>query len=82
MQINVCEWLERTARNYPDKTALCDENENLTYRQYHDLAVGLAHHICDKGIGTKKPIAVIWKRVLKRWYHLWVLPLAETSIPQ
>ncbi len=65
MQVNVLEWLEKTSHLYPEKAALCDENEKLTYRQYHDLAVGLADIICTKNAGRKKPVVVYLEKSVK-----------------
>ena len=42
MQANVLEWLEGTAARLPDRTALWDETEQMTYREYREGSVKIA----------------------------------------
>lgn len=65
MQFSVLEWLEHSAENMPEKTALLDEQERVTYKQYHDKSVGLAEAIIETGYGTKKPIIVYIPKSVK-----------------
>ena len=58
MYASVVEWLEHTAENKPNNIALVDEHESLTYKQYHDKAVGIAAEIISRGYGPKKPVVV------------------------
>ncbi len=65
MHASVLEWLEETAVYYGDKTAVCDEYEQYTYKQYHDKAVGIAEAILATGMGSKKPIVVYLNKSIK-----------------
>ena len=65
MQSNVLEWLEYTAKYMPEKTALVDEQERLTFRDYHDKSVGIAEEILKRGYGPKKPIVVYIEKSVK-----------------
>lgn len=65
MNANVVEWLSNTAMNMPDKLALWDDGEQLTYKQYYDKSIGIAHEIISTGIGAKKPIAVYMKKSIR-----------------
>lgn len=65
MQTNVLEWLEQTAAILPEKIALCDAMEQLTYRQYHDKSVGIARSILDCGLAGKEPVVVYLEKSAK-----------------
>lgn len=65
MQSNVLEWLEYTAKYMPEKTALMDEQELLTFREYHDKSVGIAEEILRRGYGPKKPVVVYIEKSAK-----------------
>lgn len=65
MRASVLEWLEEAAVKYADKTAICDEWESYTYKQYHDIAVGIADAVLAAGMGYKKPIVVYMKKSIK-----------------
>lgn len=65
MRASVLEWLEEAAVNYADKMAICDEWESYTYKQYHDIAVGIADAVLAAGMGYKKPIVVYMKKSIK-----------------
>lgn len=65
MRASVLEWLEEASVDYADKTAVCDEQESYTYKQYHDKAVGIADAILAVGLGNKKPIVVYMKKSIK-----------------
>lgn len=58
MYASVVEWLEKTSAEKPNNIALVDENEQLTYKQYHDKAIGIADAIINMGYGSKKPVVV------------------------
>lgn len=62
MQSNVVEWLERSADAMPEKLAVCDQQEQLTFKQYHDKSIGIADAILETGYGTKKPIVVYMEK--------------------
>lgn len=65
MHASVLEWLEESAVNYADKTALVDEWERYTYKEYHDKAVGIADAIIATGLGNKKPVVVYLNKSVK-----------------
>ena len=65
MHASVLEWLEESAVNYADKTALVDEWERYTYKEYHDKAVGIADAIIATGLGSKKPVVVYLNKSVK-----------------
>ena len=65
MHASVLEWLEESAVRYADKTALVDEWERYTYKEYHDKAVGIADAIITTGLGSKKPVVVYLNKSVK-----------------
>lgn len=64
---NVLQYLEASAGKYPDKIALKDENEQLTYSEYVANAKAIATYLAThEGKDTRnKPIAVIIDRNIK-----------------
>ena len=65
MHASVLEWLEKAAVNFADKTAIVDEQESYTYKEYHDKAVGIAEAIIATGMGSKKPVVVYLNKSVK-----------------
>ena len=65
MQSNVLEWLEFSAKRVPEKTALQDEQEQITFKEYHDKSIGIAEAILEAGYGTKKPVVVYIEKGVK-----------------
>ncbi len=65
MQTNVLEWLENSSQRFADKLAICDEWEGITYRQYHDRAVGLAKAIIDGGTDSRQSVVVYLEKSVK-----------------
>ncbi len=65
MQSSVLKWIEDTARNMPEKIAICDEHEEITFGEYRKKSMGIAEAILDKGYGTKKPIVVYIEKGVK-----------------
>lgn len=65
MQSNVLEWLEHSAEEMPEKTALRDEWEEITFKEYHDKSMGIAEAVLKAGYGTKKPVAVYLEKSVK-----------------
>ncbi|MDD5017832.1 MAG: amino acid adenylation domain-containing protein [Eubacteriales bacterium] len=55
--INVLEYLDHTAADYPQKTAFADENTALTFGELHDGARAIGSFLCGHGI-YKKPVVV------------------------
>lgn len=67
MQSSVPEWLEKTAVEMPDKLALYNEIEQLTYKEYHDKSIGIAHEIIMADLKSRghKPIVVFMEKSVK-----------------
>lgn len=65
MQANVLDWLENSGKIFSDKVAICDEREELTYKQYHDKAIGLAKAIIESGLENKEPIVVYMEKSVR-----------------
>jgi len=65
MHASVLEWLEKSSVTYADKTALVDEWERYTYKEYRDKAVGIADAIIATGLGSKKPVVVYLNKSVK-----------------
>lgn len=65
MQSSVLKWLEYSAKNMPQKVAICDEHEQVTFREYRNKSIGIAKAISEKGYGTKKPIVVYIEKSVK-----------------
>lgn len=65
MQSNVLEWLERSAQKNPEKMALWDEKEQITFKEYHDKSIGIAETILKASSGKKKPVVVFLEKSVK-----------------
>lgn len=65
MQSNVLEWLEYSAKDKPEKTALRDEYEQLTFKEYHNKSLGIAETILEMGYGRKRPVVVYMDKSVK-----------------
>lgn len=65
MQVNVFEWLKNTADRYPDKVALVDSKEKVTYSEYYNKAIAIAREIARKSDGKQQPIVIYMEKVLK-----------------
>ncbi len=65
MQVNVLEWLMRTADNYSDKVALVDSESVVTYSEYKQKAVAIARKIIEKGLGVQQPVVVYMEKSAK-----------------
>lgn len=57
MDINVLEWLERTAEKLADKTAFSDENGSLTFGEVKSYAQSIGTALCERGV-YRQPVAV------------------------
>ena len=58
MQNNVCEWLDVTAEKYPEKVAIVDSENVITWKQYREKSLGIAKAIIERGYGLKRPVVV------------------------
>ena len=67
MQANVLQWLDQTACLMPDKTALCDEQGQITYGDFRAKSLAIARTIISKREDTdrKIPIVVYLEKSLK-----------------
>ncbi len=62
MQLNVIEYLEESAQQYPDKLAFADTNKSLTFSQLANESKQLALEIVSKNESINRPIAVMVDR--------------------
>ena len=64
---NVLEYLERSAKTFPDKIALEDEHEKLTYTEYITKAKTIGTYLLRNGLEgySNKPVAVIIDRNIR-----------------
>lgn len=58
---NVLEYLERSARLYPDKTAFEDLNQKITYAQLRKRAKAIGSALAEKH-APRSPIAVYMEK--------------------
>lgn len=65
MQASVLEWLESTAAQYPDKTAIVDEVEAVTFKEVRNKALSIAREIVDYNKGVQKPVVVYLEKSAK-----------------
>ena len=59
--INVLEYLDDSAVNYPDKTAFADETQALTFRELYNGMKAIGSFLCAKGL-YKKPVVVFMEK--------------------
>ncbi len=62
---NVLQLLEKNAVSHPDKIALRDENDCLTYRQYQEYARSIGTFIVCRCACRNRPVAVFIDRTLR-----------------
>lgn len=67
MTRNVLEFLERSAERFPDKIALADEHETLSYNEYMLQAKAIGTYLLRHGLGGcgNQPVAVIIDRNIR-----------------
>jgi len=65
MQKNVTEWLDRTAERFPDRTAIVDAWETLSFGAYRRKALAIAHALISHGVGPREPVAVYMEKSAK-----------------
>ncbi len=58
---NILEYLEATARNYPEKVAFSDGAESLTFRQLHDSAMRIGSFLLSNGYSGES-VAVFMRK--------------------
>lgn len=61
MQTNILEYLERTVRRCPEKTAFADEKQGLTFRQLHDQARAIGSYLHQAGV-SRQAVVVFMKK--------------------
>ena len=60
---NVIEYLQKSAKCYPDKIAIIDDEKQITFKELEDRALAIASVIYEKLEGKKnRPIAVYMKK--------------------
>ncbi|MEU9735626.1 AMP-binding protein [Streptomyces sp. NPDC048002] len=65
--------LERNRQCFPERTALIDERRSVTWRQFHDRTLELAHGLAESGIEPGDRVAVLSKdriEVLETYFAL------------
>ena len=72
MKTSILEYLEESARKYPDKTAFADEHTSLTYRGLSDLSMRIGSVLAQK-TGPRRPVPVLTEKMYLPWAHLWAL---------
>ena len=58
MQISVTEWLDNSAKLYPDNIALVDSTTSVTYSQYRKQSLAVARKIIETSNETELPVVV------------------------
>lgn len=58
MTISITEWLDRSAARSPDKAAIVDEHERVSYGEYRRRALGVARAIIDLGAPSRSPVLI------------------------
>ena len=56
---NLLEYLELSARQFPDKTAFADENESVSYARLMDVGRGVGAFLIEHAGGANRPVAVL-----------------------
>lgn len=62
MQNSVVQWLEQTAKKFPNNTAYADENRQYTWEELRKTALSIAAHIEKTLPGRKQPVAVYMEK--------------------
>lgn len=65
MNASVVEWLEKTSNDMPDSLALVDQSNSITWKEYHDKAVGIAEVILRITEGQRKPVLVYLEKSVR-----------------
>lgn len=65
MQTSVTKWLDITAQKYSCKTALIDEEQKITYRDYREKSLAIARAIIETGTGEQNPVVVYMEKSVK-----------------
>lgn len=65
MQTSVTKWLDITAQEYPNKTAIVDEEQKITYQDYRRKSLAIARTIIEAEAGEQNPIVVYMKKSVK-----------------
>ena len=60
----ITDYLEETARNYPDKTAFTDEKREITFREVRAEAQKTASALLSMNL-TKKPVAIFMDKCVE-----------------
>lgn len=58
MQNSVVQWLEVTAKKFPDKKSFIDEKQNYTWSKLRKTALSIAYNIKTVLSEKKQPIAI------------------------
>lgn len=69
MQSSVLGWINNTAKKFPDKQAVCDENGSISYREYKRKSQAIAREILkikeENDLLGRQPVAVYMEKGLE-----------------
>lgn len=63
---NIVRKLEEISKKYPDKLALIDDTENITYKELHEQSNQLAHYLKSQGVHQGGIVGVCVAQSVKR----------------
>lgn len=81
MLINILDWLEGTVTWLPEKTALREGNETMTFRQLQGTANAIGTALLDRGITRQGVVLLIRDRISFAAAFLGVLAAGSYAIP-
>ena len=58
---NITQWLDETAKKFPNKLGYVDENKALTFKETRTKSLNLANRIVEMGL-FKKPVAIYMEK--------------------
>lgn len=65
MQASITEWLDSTAERYPDKIAIADEREKISFSTFRRKSLAIAKELRKQNIGEQKPVIVYLEKSCK-----------------
>lgn len=71
MSINILEYLDVSAEQYPDKIAYFDETTSLTYKETQTLVFSIATKLISKLNGTLKPVLIYMDKTPRTLTAFW-----------
>lgn len=62
MKASITKWLDETAKRYPCKTAIADEEQKITYGDFRRKSLAIARTIIEMEVGEQNPIVVYMEK--------------------